>query len=395
MDPSLLCQGKGLVLSNLTIDETAKRVRFLLISLPNNAMSLKSPFATHKALKGIGGDPTSVKRLRSGDLLVETSSTQTKSFLLAKTFFDSPLNIIPHKSLNTSLGVFFEPDLLTTPEAEILDGFSDQGIIQVRRITIKKDTAVIPTKYIILTFSSPTIPHTIKAGYLNCKIHPYIPNPLRCFKCQRFGHSQTSCRGQLTCSRCASVGHASTDCTLEPKCVNCTESHPSNSKLCPKWKTKKEIQVIKINRNIPYVEARKLIAPQLSQSYAQVIKPSTATTTTQTDENITKIVFPPLKLLQPLIPNPKPTISSSIPAVNKSSTSTQAELVPSRSSVTVALPSKSQPPNSVIDTAPATSNSLSISAASSSSTACSVLETTTTTSNTISATSQDTNLKTP
>ncbi|GFX74148.1 uncharacterized protein TNCV_2911811 [Trichonephila clavipes] len=61
-----------------------------------------------------------------------------------------------------------------------------------------------------------------------------------------------------------------------------------------------------------------------------------------------------------------------VAAVNKSSTSTQAELVPSTSSVTVASPSKSQPPNSVIDTAPTTSNSLSISAASSSSTACSV-----------------------
>ncbi|GFW30218.1 uncharacterized protein TNCV_3067701 [Trichonephila clavipes] len=57
----------------------------------------------------------------------------------------------------------------------------------------------------------PKPPSTIKAVYLNCKIRPYIPNPLRCFKCPRFGHSQTSCRGQLTCSRCASVGHASTD----------------------------------------------------------------------------------------------------------------------------------------------------------------------------------------
>ncbi|GFU28342.1 uncharacterized protein TNCV_99981 [Trichonephila clavipes] len=78
MDPSLLCQGKGLVLPNLSIDETAQRVRFLLISLPNNALSIKSPFTIHKALKGIGGEPKSVKRLRSGDLLVETSSsTQT------------------------------------------------------------------------------------------------------------------------------------------------------------------------------------------------------------------------------------------------------------------------------------------------------------------------------
>ncbi|GFU38158.1 hypothetical protein TNCV_4328521 [Trichonephila clavipes] len=73
-------------------------------------------------------------------------------------------------------------------------------------------------------------------------------------------------------------------------------------------------------------------------------------------------------------------MSPSVPAVIKSSTSAQAELVPSTSSVTVASPSKSPPPTSVIDTAPTTSNSLSISAASSSSTACSVLETTTTTS---------------
>ncbi|GFS92976.1 hypothetical protein TNCV_1886281 [Trichonephila clavipes] len=52
------------------------------------------------------------------------------------------------------------------------------------------------------TLLSSTLPQTIKAGYLNCKIRPYIPNPLRCFKCQRFGHSQTSSRGQLTCSMC-------------------------------------------------------------------------------------------------------------------------------------------------------------------------------------------------
>ncbi|GFY04682.1 uncharacterized protein TNCV_419381 [Trichonephila clavipes] len=151
------------------------------------------------------------------------------------------------------------------------------------------------------------------------------------------------------------------------------------------------MQVIKTNRNIPYVEARKLIAPQLSQSYAQVTEPSTTTTTKQTDENITKIVCLPLKLLQPLKLVPKPTISSSVPAVNKSSTSIQAEILPSTSSVTVISPSKSQPSNSVMDTAPITSNSLSISAESSSSTACPVLETTTSTSNTIPATSQDTN----
>ncbi|GFS50829.1 RNA-directed DNA polymerase from mobile element jockey [Trichonephila clavipes] len=274
--------------------------------------------------------------MRSGDLLVETKSAiQSKSYLSTKHFLDSTLTVTPHRSLNFSRGVISEPDLLTTPDAEILDGFSDQGVILA----------------------------TVKAGYLNFKIRPYVPNPRRCFKCQRFGHSQTACRGRLTCSRCATVGHPSTDCTLEPICVNCSQSHPSDSKLSSKWKTEKEIQVTKL---------------------------STTTTTTQTDESITKIVCPPLKLLQPLVSVPKPTISSSVAAVNKSFTSTQAELVPSTSSVTFASPSKSQPPTSVIDTAPTTSNSLSISAASSSSTACSVLETTTTISDSIPTTSQDT-----
>ncbi|GFW60616.1 uncharacterized protein TNCV_569621 [Trichonephila clavipes] len=163
---------------------------------------------------------------------------------------------------------------MTTPEMEILEGFSNQGVIQVRRITIKKDSTLIQTKHLILTFNSPNLPTTIKAGYLNCKMCLYIPNPMRCFKCQWFGHSQTSCRSQLTYSRCASVRHSSTDCTLEPKCINCTLSHPSDSKLCPKWKIEKQIQEIKTDKNITYPEARKLIVPQLSQSYAQAAKTS-------------------------------------------------------------------------------------------------------------------------
>ncbi|GFV21609.1 uncharacterized protein TNCV_5121961 [Trichonephila clavipes] len=249
-------------------------------------MSVKSPFAIQKALIGIGGEPKSVKRLRSGDLLIETTSAlQTKSFLLAKSFLNRPVTVNPHKSLNSCRGVISEPDLLGTSDSEILEGFSAQGVTQVRRITIKKDSTIVPTKHLILTFNSPKLPNTIKAGYLHCKIRPYIPNPLRCFKCQRFGHSQTACRGQLTCSRCASVGHASSDCTLEQRCINCSQPHSSDSKLCLKWKIEKQIQEIKTNNNISYQEARTLITPQLSQTYAKVAKSSTATKSDPTASN--------------------------------------------------------------------------------------------------------------
>ncbi|GFW30444.1 uncharacterized protein TNCV_453821 [Trichonephila clavipes] len=286
-------------------------------------MARKSPFVVHKAIIGIGGEPKSIKKLRSGDLLIETTSAlQSKSFLLAKTFLDFPLTVTLHKSLNSCRGVISEPDLLSSSETEIL----------------WKDflTRVLP---------SSKLPSNIKAGYLNCKVRPYIPNPLRCFKCQRFGHSQTSCRGQLTCSRCASVGHASTDCSLEPKCINCLQPHSSDSKICPKWKIEKQIQEIKTTKNISYPEARKLIVPQLSQTCAQAAKFSTLNNSTQTDENITKINCPPLKLLAPLSSKQR----TNIPTAITTSSSAQTQLLPSISSKKSTI-SNPQPPTPMSET---------------------------------------------
>ncbi|GFW57279.1 uncharacterized protein TNCV_541931 [Trichonephila clavipes] len=93
-------------------------------------MARKSPFVVHKAIIGIGGEPKSIKKLRPGDLLIETSALQSKWFLLAKTFLDFPLTVTPHKSLNSCRGVISEPDLLSSSETEILEELSDQGVTQ-------------------------------------------------------------------------------------------------------------------------------------------------------------------------------------------------------------------------------------------------------------------------
>ncbi|GFT64134.1 uncharacterized protein TNCV_5139951 [Trichonephila clavipes] len=152
-------------------------------------MSQKSPFAIQKALKGIGGEPKSVKKLSSGDLLIEPVSLcyTIKIFLVGKYIYRLFFNTVtPHKSLNSCRGVISEPVLLCASEAEILEGLSDQGVTEVRRITILRDSTRLPAKH---TISSPILPTTIKARYLNCKMRPNVPSPLRCFKCQRCGHS--------------------------------------------------------------------------------------------------------------------------------------------------------------------------------------------------------------
>ncbi|GFW44276.1 hypothetical protein TNCV_1747051 [Trichonephila clavipes] len=55
----------------------------------------------------------------------------------SKSFLDCPVSVVPHKSLNSCRGVFSEPDLLTTTDAEILDGFSGQGVIQPDILNVK------------------------------------------------------------------------------------------------------------------------------------------------------------------------------------------------------------------------------------------------------------------
>ncbi|GFW58785.1 uncharacterized protein TNCV_379681 [Trichonephila clavipes] len=122
-----------------------------------------------------------------------------------------------------------------------------------------RDGQVLNTKHLILTFSTPDLPQTVKMAYIRCPVRPYIPNPLRCFQCQRYGHSKNVCRGQPTCPRCGESGHDSADCKKKEQCLNCKGEHPAYSRSCPTWITEKEITAVKIKEKISYPEARRVV----------------------------------------------------------------------------------------------------------------------------------------
>ncbi|XP_023244409.1 uncharacterized protein LOC111642309 [Centruroides sculpturatus] len=126
------------------------------------------------------------------------------------------------------------------------------------------------------------------AGYLRCSVCTYIPNPLRSFKCQQFGHLQTSCRGNNVCAQCGIEGHQRTECTTTLCCVNCKDVHPTYSHKCPAWQTEKEIQRVKTVNNLSYPEALCMVissAPLKQKTFAAVLK-STKTCRVQTDISV-------------------------------------------------------------------------------------------------------------
>ncbi|GFU54960.1 uncharacterized protein TNCV_3090471 [Trichonephila clavipes] len=244
-----------------------------------------SPFLIEKAISGSIGAVKTIRKMRSGDLFIEVSSSQQASALTKLRHLATiDVTVVAHRSLNYSRGVISAADLLHVSTEEILENLQDQKVCGVKRITIRRDGQVLDTKHLILTFATPDLPQSVKAAYLNCPVRPYIPNPLRCFQCQRFGHSKLTCRGQATCARCAEVGHDSADCKAREKCVNCKGDHTSYSRSCPNWSLEKEITALKIKNKISYPEARRIVSsrtPVAGVSYAAVVKTTQISASTQ------------------------------------------------------------------------------------------------------------------
>ncbi|XP_055934953.1 uncharacterized protein LOC129964244 [Argiope bruennichi] len=246
------------------------------VSELNETFNSVSPFLVQKAFAATIGDVTSIRKMRSGDLLVEVNSKkQAQQIMKLKALADIRITVSPHLSLNYSKGVITCGELFNVLLEEIAKELKPQGVTNVQQISIRRNEQILPTKHYILTFHSRNIPEFIYAGYIKLPVRHFIPNPLRCFHCQRFGHSKANCRGTLTCARCAEKGHDSQQCSAPEKCANCDSSHASFSRTCERWQLEKRIITTKVIENISYPEARRKVLSQTPKpgiSYAAVVQ---------------------------------------------------------------------------------------------------------------------------
>ena len=262
--------------------------RFLLMMSGDEDKSLSrlSTFAIQKGIEGLVGEPKNIKRLRSGDLLIEVDrETYSTKLLAIKEIAGIPVKVSPHRTLNTSKGVIRTQEIKNTTNEELKAQLKRQGVSDARIITIKKNGDTIKLNTAVLTFNFPKPPADIKVGFELCPIQLYIPHPLRCFKCQQFGHHQEGCKRERVCGRCGqSTEHPDSSCTYPIKCANCGGNHAAYSRDCPRWKTEKEIQRIGTERKISFPEARKIVEGVSKQpSFASVVAKQVVSVGCQTD----------------------------------------------------------------------------------------------------------------
>jgi len=152
---------------------------------------------------------------------------------------------------------------------DIKEGLKSQGVIDAKRVT--RTTAggeKVETNTIFLTFCTATVPDKIVILSEKIPVTPFIPSPLRCFKCQKFGHGSKFCRGKEMCRDCTDEKHEG-DCKKPKQCHNCKGDHSSTSKECPQWKLEQSIQKIRVTERCSFGEAKQKVM-------AQAAKPSFA-----------------------------------------------------------------------------------------------------------------------
>ena len=110
-----------------------------------------------------------------------------------------PVKVSPHRSLNTGRGVIRSRDIADCNVEEIVQELQPQGVTAASIIHVRDGDSRRRTNTVVLTFASPQPPKHITAGYLRVPVEPYIPNPLRCFNCQKYGHSSRTCKSTALC----------------------------------------------------------------------------------------------------------------------------------------------------------------------------------------------------
>ena len=256
---------------------------YLVISSEDGAPNPASlsPFKISAALETCGvRDPLGVNSLRSGDLLVQVRSPiEANALLKMKTFSGIAVTVQRHKTLNSSKGVVKSHELRNCSEKEIVDNV--KGITHARRIKIRRDGNELMTNTWIMTFDTPKPPTSLKICYLELEVRPFVPNPMRCFNCQRFGHTKLSCKRKMVCPRCGKEGHAEEGCKANPCCSNCHGEHTAFSKECPIFKEEKAILQYKAQNGGTFSQARAKVFPNgrpspLVKSFASIVKATQA-----------------------------------------------------------------------------------------------------------------------
>ena len=299
-------------LKNVKEMEDGEKVLWIEKTNGDKSLENLSPFLIKKCIDNVvGSEIDSARKVRGGKIMVITKNKQQaiKLMKLSQITDEIKVSVTLDVKMNQSIGVIFHRDLKYSSDEEILEELKNQKVTNIKRMRKKGvNGESYETGLYFLTFSVRELPGDIKVGYDIVEVRQYVPEPMRCFRCLKFGHTQQNCRREeeegKVCGNCSEKTHTEVNerCTKQPKCVNCGQEHASFAKSCAVYLMEKEIAHIKVTKRTTYGMARR--------EYMQKHPLGTRTMATalrgRGNDNYEKTIQPPIKRRQ----EEPPTISS-------------------------------------------------------------------------------------
>ena len=108
----------------------------------------------------------------------------------------------------------------------------------------------------------------MKICYCLERVEHYVPAPLGCFKCQKYGCHKEACRGRETWAKCGEMDpeYLEEDCLKQSRCANCRKDHSACTKSCDVYKKETEILKVKHKRNVSFLEARDIVGSYMGEN---------------------------------------------------------------------------------------------------------------------------------
>lgn len=270
--------GGGMYAFPPTLDPTwnsNESSRYVTVQAPNKgSLANVNIFLVTKSIQACATVEDIRKNFKAGTYTVrvpnEAQAKQLKEKLTVLGDQKTKVEVVDDEIRNTSRAVISCRDLIGVTEEQIAEELSGQGVKLARHL--KKGVNKVETGSVVVTFNKPNPPERLQVACHSIKTRPYYPPPALCYGCFEYGHISKSCKGTEACGNCSGSYHGkNVDCPNPPKCKPCGGSHAATNRECPKRKIEEEIVKMKIDRNITYYEARKLIESKTNvESYAQV-----------------------------------------------------------------------------------------------------------------------------
>lgn len=161
------------------------------------------PVVLTRGLKEEVGEIVMAKVLADGGLLIQCKDEgqRGKAMKLKKV-----CNIVVESVKKLNDGPFVRGVIYDIPVEENVEepraSMKGGKIIGIKRLQARRAGERVDSLSVLLDFEERVLPDSVPVGYLRYRVRAYVPPPLRCYKCQKYGHIAAACKGKQRCGKC-------------------------------------------------------------------------------------------------------------------------------------------------------------------------------------------------